>query len=200
MRIEKLNSDKIKVTLTSADLINLNIDVEQLAPDSKELHTFLFHIMETIREETGFNPYSGQIVVEAMPSSDGIIIMVSRLKTTSAQITKERFNKATSVKAKRKTSTRTEIFYFERFEDMCAAITETDEGSLAAGSLYKLNNTYCFTIKNELKHAKCIHTMYEFSAKKSAYPLQTAYIKEHGRLIAKGKDLVNMAEKIRQLT
>ncbi len=56
MRIEKLNKDKIKVTLTTAELINLDIDVKRLSPDSKELHTFLFHIMETIREETGFNP------------------------------------------------------------------------------------------------------------------------------------------------
>lgn len=53
MRIEKLNKDKIKVTLTTAELINLDIDVKRLSPDSKELHTFLFHIMETIREETG---------------------------------------------------------------------------------------------------------------------------------------------------
>ena len=52
MRIEKLNKDKIKVTLTTAELINLDIDVKRLSPDSKELHTFLFHIMETIREET----------------------------------------------------------------------------------------------------------------------------------------------------
>ena len=45
MRIEKLNKDKIKVTLTTAELINLDIDVKRLSPDSKELHTFLFHIM-----------------------------------------------------------------------------------------------------------------------------------------------------------
>lgn len=51
MRIEKLNKDKIKVTLTTAELINLDIDVKRLSPDSKELHTFLFHIMETIRKK-----------------------------------------------------------------------------------------------------------------------------------------------------
>ena len=35
--------------------------------------------METIREETGFNPYNGQVVVEATPSQDGISILVKRL-------------------------------------------------------------------------------------------------------------------------
>jgi negative regulator of genetic competence, sporulation and motility len=62
VRIEKLNKDKIKVTLTTAELINLDIDVKRLSPDSKELHTFLFHIMETIREETGFNIYSFKFI------------------------------------------------------------------------------------------------------------------------------------------
>ena len=60
MRIEKLAENKIKVTLTAADLSRLNIDIKQLTPASRELHTFLFHIMETVREETGFNPYNGQ--------------------------------------------------------------------------------------------------------------------------------------------
>ena len=51
MRIEKLNKDKIKVTLTTAELINLDIDVKSFRPIQKgELH-FLFHIMETIRKK-----------------------------------------------------------------------------------------------------------------------------------------------------
>ena len=44
MRIGKANKDKIKVTLTTAELINLDIDVKGFLPDSKELHTFLFHL------------------------------------------------------------------------------------------------------------------------------------------------------------
>lgn len=201
MRIEKLNNDKIKVTLTTSDLINLDIDVKQLAPDSKELHTFLFHIMETIREETGFNPYSGQVVVEATPSRDGISILVSRLNSNSKRITRTQFKKASSVKAKLKKSVNNEIFYFDNFDDLCSALKELESDSLLAGSLYRLNNTYCFAIKNnELSHEKCLGIMAEFSAGKSGYPLQMTYIKEHGHLIAKGSELLEMAEQIKQLT
>ena len=57
MRIEKLNKDKIKVTLTTAELINLDIDVKSFRPIQKNYIHFYFIIMETIREETGFNPY-----------------------------------------------------------------------------------------------------------------------------------------------
>lgn len=199
MRIEKLTKDKIKVTLTTSELSNLDIDVEQLGPDSKELHTFLFHIMETIREKTGFNPYSGQVVVEATPSHEGISIMVKRLKSETSKITKNQFARATSVKAKSKKESSIDIFYFEKFNDLCAALIETKRESLLESQLYRLNNTYCFMIKNEPQHTACINVMTEFSVKKSTYPLQITYIKEHGELVAKGKKLVNMAEKIRYL-
>ena len=152
MRIEKLNDDKIKVTLTTSDLINLDIDVKQLAPNSKELHTFLFHIMETIREETGFNPYSGQVVVEATPSRDGISIMVSRLNANSKRITRTQFKNASSVKTKLKKSVNNEIFYFDNFDDLCSALKELDSDSLLAGSLYRLNSTYSFAINSESAH------------------------------------------------
>ncbi len=200
MRIEKLDSGKIKVTLTTADLDSLDIDLKHLTPDSQELHTFLFNIMETIKEETGFNPYTGQVVVEATSSNDGISLLVSKMNAPTRRITKSQFDKATAVTAKQKHLSKTEIFYFDNFDDLCSALKEINTKSIMAGNLYKLNNTYCFTIISKLEYSLCINTMSEFSAKKSIYPLQITYIKEHGELVAKGKDLVNMVENIRQLT
>lgn len=199
MKIEKLNNNKIKVTLTTMDLINLDIDVEQLAPDSKELHTFLFHIMETIREETGFNPYNGQVVVEATPSREGISILVSKLCSDTKKITKERFSNAKGVKARVKNLSDAKVFYFKDFEDMCMALVEIPVSSLSGGFLYKLNNTYCFVIKNDIHSSRCSAVMAEFAAKSSEYPLQVAYIREHGRLVAKGNELVLMTREIRNL-
>lgn len=199
VKIERLNKDKVKVTLTNTDLINLDIDVERLSPNSNELHTFLFHIMETIQEETGFNPYIGQVVVEATPSRDGVSIIVSRMKTSKTRITREQFHKATAVKVKKKKAPKPEIFYFELFEDLCAALKEFEHDFLVSGSLYKLNGIYCFVIRHEAQHAKSLNTILEFSSKKSAYPLQLEYIKEHGKLVAKSRELVKMAEKIKQL-
>lgn len=199
MRIEKLNKDKIKVTLTTAELINLDIDVKRLSPDSKELHTFLFHIMETIREETGFNPYNGQVVVEATPSRDGISIMIKRLNRDSKKITKEQFEKVTSVKIKKKKQSTELVFYFETFNDMCGAICGMDRDSLANASLFKLNKTYCILIKNDNENTKGIYIIKEFAERMSIYPLQNEYIKEHALLVAKGQKLVEMAENVKRL-
>ena len=63
VQIEKENSNKIKVTLQPLDLREMNISIENLKPNSPQLNRFLYEIMEKVREETGFNPYNGQIVV-----------------------------------------------------------------------------------------------------------------------------------------
>ncbi len=199
MRIEKLTKDKIKVTLTTTDLVNLNIDIDSLEPDSKELHTFLFHIMETIREKTGFNPYSGQVVVEATPSNDGMCILISRINNMSKKISRKQFNRVSAVRAKEKATEINHVFYFDNFEDLCSALKETDKNSLKTACLYQLNNTYCFIIKHEVEHVACLSVMCEFSAKHTAYSMQPKYINEHGILVAKGVQLVNMAENLRQL-
>ena len=157
MRIEKLNKDKIKVTLTTAELINLDIDVKRLSPDSKELHTFLFHIMETIREETGFNPYNGQVVVEATPSQDGISILVKRLNKGIKKITEEQFKKVVSVKPKKKEPGTECVFYFETFNDMCGAISEMDKSILSKASLFML------VIKCKDNMDKCLYLSWRLS-------------------------------------
>lgn len=197
MRIEKLNSDKIKVTLTTADLKGFDIDIDHLTPDSNELHSFLFRIMETIHKETGFNPYSGQVVVEATPSKEGISLIIHRLGGTK-RITREEFKKANRVTARLKKKADTKIFYFHSFEDLCAAITEVSEEALGDGSLYKIDNSFYFTLRDTARHKRCTHVMMEFSSDKPSDPHIT-YIREHGILVAEGAELISLRKNIRNL-
>lgn len=199
MRIEKLNSDKVKVMLTTADLLTLDVDVSRLSPNSKELHTFLFHIMETIHKETGFDPYNGQVVVEATPLKDGISIIVSRINAVSKRITRAEFNNATSVTAHIKKHMNLAMFYFDKFEDLCAALTEISNEALRDGSLYKVDNSFCFTLRDIHKHKKSTHTMTEFSADRKRFPAHITYIQEHGKLVAEGNELIDLRKNIRNL-
>ena len=52
MKIERLDSNQIKVVITEADLKKLDTSVDELRPNSLELHTFLFKIMEQVKIET----------------------------------------------------------------------------------------------------------------------------------------------------
>ena len=198
MRIDKLSNDRIKVTLTTTDLIKLDIDVNDLSPENEALHSFLFHIMETVREETGFNPYSGQVVVEATPSNEGIILLVSKMKGSRQSAVDIR--KGVSVKARRKRTETPALFYFKNFDDLCSGMCLLEEAELSGCALYKIGDTFCFSIKVPSAFKRCVAVMSEFAEKCSKYPAQLEYIKEHGELVARGEALVNMARNIRHLT
>ena len=87
MRIEKLNSNKVRVTLTGDDLVGFDINAERLSKNSAELHNFLFKIMDTVHKETGFNPHNGQVVVEAQSAGDGMTIVISKINSCGRGVT-----------------------------------------------------------------------------------------------------------------
>ena len=206
MQIEKLEDNKIQVILTTADLTSMNIDINSLSGESVELNAFLFNIMERIREETGFNPYGGQVLMEAMPiGDDGISILVSKVHSHSGRITKTQFKRLRGVRVKHEErddidpEAGAEVFYIETFDDVCAVLTELNAKTLAVSSLYKVESMYGFlAVKNE-RTARDIELLSEFSYRQSYYPLQEVYIREHGELIAAGKRLVTMAKGVKEL-
>ncbi len=205
MQIEKLEENKIQVTLTTADLSNMNIDINSLSSESVELNAFLFHIMERVKEETGFNPYGGQVLMEAMPlGDDGISILVSKIHT--GRITRTQYKRLRAVRARETAdaedmdpSAKADVFYIETFDDVCAALTQIGYKTLAVSALYRVESMYGFLAVKTPKTARDVEMLSEFACRQSYYPLQEVYIREHGELIASGKRLVSMAKGVRDL-
>lgn len=198
MRIERLKGNRVRVTVTAADLMGLNINIEQLRPNSKELHAFLFNIMETIKEETDFNPYNGQVVVEAMPSSDGISIIVSKIHEGAVK---------TPIKAKGRIKSVTPhikksppgIFFFEEMDDLCGALVRLEESVLLKSKLYKSDKGYFFILPNAARFSNACGVLAEFSQRQIRRTLQEKFICEHYTPIANAESLVTMAEGIKKL-
>lgn len=200
MRIERLTDNRIKVTLTAADLTNLDISINQLTPNSKELHTFLFHIMETVREETGFNPYSGQVVVEATPSGGGISILISKLNCEKERITREQFRKISSIKPKIKNKAiALDTYYFDSFDDLCGALLRMEDGAVQNGKLYRFESEYCLILKNGKNFRQSSYALSEYSKKRAVNVLNAEHIMEHWTLIAAGERLRTMVDGIVKL-
>lgn len=198
MRIIRLSDSKVQVTLTTADLVGLDVDIDELKPNSKELHSFLFNIMETINEETDFNPYNGQVVVEAMPSSEGICIIVSKIHMLRTDCEKKPNRKIKSITPHIKKDTGY-TFYIDNIDNVCSVLKETNDAALVDSALYKLDGKYCYILKNVKKHSSAFGVLVEFSSKHSSRPMQTDFIAEHGTLIAKSDSLIRMADGVRQL-
>lgn len=194
MRIEKIEGNKIRVTLFQEDLDNYNINVKMLRPDSPQLHTFLFKIMERVKRETGFNPYTGQIVVEATPSPDGIVLVVTKISEHKPKDLQ--FKRGVRVKAVRKAKPKKRIYYFESFLDLCAAFEHVQGEILGKCRLYCTGER--FYIVSEYQPAQ-YDRITEFGTLIGHGQVTEAFLAEHGRLIAQGEGLWEMARNVKNL-
>lgn len=207
MKIEKLAENKIVVTLTSDDLNGLNINIHSLHDDKGTLNKFLIHVMEVIREETDFNPYNGQVVVEACSISEGLMITVSKLKENVKELARKALKDSKNIKVNAKIKPkRTESFYFDKFTDLCNALIRIESTLYNKCEIYKFNGTYClllccdrFTLENKDTYMRIACVLAEYSRRSSMHSRQYCHIKEHGELIASGDKLVSMINGLKKI-
>lgn len=194
MKIEKLDGNKVKVDVTSDDLLNLNLNVDSLTPDSPELHAFLFQIMEKVKKETGFNPYSGQIVVEATPTGEGITLMVTRI---GRQLQKKKTSYK-KVRAVKKVPAREDrVYAFEVFDELCEAVKAADEALFLHGALYEYRKVHYLILENIDDRA---HALFSEFCTRWMYPAHFRYfLEEHAKRVAHGDSLQTLVRGIKNL-
>lgn len=194
LRIERLEGNKIKVTLSSADLLDYNINVKTLRPDSPQLHTFLFKIMERVQRETGFNPYTGQVVVEATPSSEGIVLVVTKISEEQPAAPKPPKSRR-HVRAVKKAAPQKRIYCMGTFDDICALFEAVDIALLLECRLYAMEGKF-YIVSEAAEHRAVLS---EFGSALRHDAMTEAFLEEHGRLAAKGGALWKMAHRIKNL-
>ena len=197
MQIEKETSNKIKIILKAIDLEEMNVSVESLQKSSPELHDFLHEIMERIQKETGFNPYDGQIMVEAFPFGEGIILTVTRLLQTkkTPPIDTKKIKRVRAVP--RDSSQKNTAYGFASFDDFCKAMTLLNKKTLKSCEYFKLKKTDILLTGFLPLADRCILKEYSSLTKKSS--VMQSYLKEHANFIASGDELICMAKGISQL-
>ena len=194
VQIEKENANKIRVILKPLDLREMNINIENLKPNSPQLNRFLYEIMERVREETGFNPYNGQIVVEAVPRDEGIVLTVTRLvppdtPTAKSAVKKGKFRAVTKKHSESKTA-----FFFDAFEDLCKELTMLSESTLKKSDYYSMGKSNILVICGAAKREKYILKEYASEFKNGI--IFESHLKEYAKHVAGGDKLVSMAEGI----
>ncbi len=191
MRIERLEGNrKIRVLLSEDDLNEMNINIKRMTPDSPELHRFLFRIMEYIKRETGFVAEHGQVMVEASPQHNGVILTVTRIEQRS-EIARRNIK---SVRARRKIRKQTGfICRFYDFDAMCRYFAASDLSEDFCGSLYEY--------ENEFYLSSCVYPKYitEFAEMTDRGIEGELFFKEHGKLVAEGEGLKVMIENVKNL-
>ena len=151
MKFEKLNENKIRITLTIQDLAEKEIDFHVFMSNSAEAQDVLLDMLEQAKKETGFDPEDYNLKVEALVMADtNFIFTITKLPPEEkSKISKRKF----TVKRKNIVPSSTQAVYcFNSFDDF--------------------NDFLVFLSKNTLfnykKLAKSI-TLYEYKEKYYGY-------------------------------
>lgn len=169
MKFEKLNENKIRITLNNQDLAEKHIDFHSFMSNSQESQNLFLDMLDEAEKKVGFITKDYKIRIEALAMSDGnFILTITRFGKNIENDVKT--SKMRKVKIKRKNLDMTSkqlIYKFDSFDDFCKLsnfISKLDNFTSIAKTtiLYFYNNTYylCFSdINTEHKHIKHLYSL-----------------------------------------
>ncbi len=184
MKIEKLNEDKIKITLSTDDLAERNIDIQSFIYNSPESQDLFWDMMQEAEQKYGFNIDESMIYVEAASTGAGIFTLTVTKTTGSLNLptskNKTKLKKGNFKLKRKNTSIHLEnlVYLFNSFDDICEFCSVVDCSKIEENSLYKLNEQYYLKVSH-----MPYNSILEFATLVNNPELTYAKIKEYGTTI-----------------
>lgn len=150
MRIEKINENKIKVTISLNDLEERNIDLDSINYNSPVAQELFWDMMEQAEIQFGFSASDSQLAIEAVPDDgESFVVIITKLDEDGdfesiQKYIKNKFKK-TDLRSKKKGSkicSSIVIYSFDNFDDLCVLSNRLRNIYTGESTLYKLKNTY----------------------------------------------------------
>lgn len=198
MRFEKLNENKIRITLNNQDLIEKNIDFHSFMSNSIESQDLFFYMLDEAEKEIGFITKNYSIRIEALAVSGGdFIFTVTRSLPES-----EKSNVKKKVQIKRKKSNLQSdnlVYSFNSFDDYCYFLQFLNNNNFSINNiaknicLYEYKNTYyltflCINLAYP-KLKKLFSSITEFATYVNSSNLFIRKLNESGKIIMKNNAL-----------
>ena len=81
MKIEKLNENQIRCTLTAEDLASMKLKLSELAYGSKRAQELFRRMMQEARAQCGFDAENVPLMIEAIPmKADSLVLIVTKIE------------------------------------------------------------------------------------------------------------------------
>jgi adapter protein MecA 1/2 len=154
MKIEKINENMIRVTISYSDLIERNVDLNALNCNTPAAQEFLWDLMEQAEEQLGFSLTDSQLIIEPVPDSDdGFVITITRIDEDGEfesihKYIKSKMRKSDlRVKKKsRRVSSPLLIYSFRSLDDICELADKLDMHYSGESTLYRCRQTYYLSL------------------------------------------------------
>jgi adapter protein MecA 1/2 len=140
MRLERLNSDKIKIFLTFDDLSERGISKEEIWQDLPKVHQLFRDMMLEANDELGFKA-DGPIAVEVFSlPAQGMVVIVSKGMKESDFLDDDDDD---YIEMQVTVDESSDVFYeFSTFEDVIALSGRLHPLSITGGTLYSFNDRF----------------------------------------------------------
>lgn len=154
MKIEKLNEDKIRITLNMEDLKENDIDFQTFMSNSIESQELFMNMLDKAEKEVGFITEDYRIMIEALAMTNGnFVLTVTRLPEKQKNTYKKKKlnikRKSTQIDSKKA------IYCFDSFDEFCeyCKFIQSDtlkivEELAECISLYEYHNKYYLIFNN----------------------------------------------------
>ena len=105
MKIEKLNDNQIRCTLTHADLADRQIKISELVCGGEKAKSLFHDMMQKAHSEFGFEAEDTPLMIEAVPaSSDSIVLIITKVDDPEELETKfSKFGASINLENKKRT-------------------------------------------------------------------------------------------------
>lgn len=191
MKFEKVNNDKIKITLSHDDLEANDIDYHSFMSDSSETRSLFLSVLDKAERDYGFSTDNYQLKVETIALENGTFILTITRSRGASEPPKKRLRVS---RKKPNISSQSLIYRFNNFEDLCSFSNSLPKYILLdlkiitkTNTLYLYNNKYYLVfdrINIDYPDLKVLYSsITEFATYIQFSNVFVAKMKESGKLI-----------------
>lgn len=177
MKFEKLNENKIRIIVSTQDLIDQHVDFHSFMSSSLESQDIFLDILDKAEKEIGFVTKNYKVRIEALAvNNDDFVFTVTRL---SEKLEKEpvKHSKLTFKRKKAISPTKGQSIYrFSSFEDFCNFTTSIKKSSIKNITnssksiiLYTYKDNFYLVFSNINSEYKYLHKLFSIITEFSTY-------------------------------
>jgi len=189
MRIEKVNENVLRVTITLNDLEERNIDLGSLNYNSPAAQELFWDMMEKAEEEYGFASGNSQLIFEASPENEaGFIVTITKVDADGEFESIQKYIKSKyknsdlrQKKKKSKVCSALKIYCFNSIDDLCKLSKRIASFYKGESSVFKCKTSYYLLLTGcSISSASLDILMCEYSTQIGNASFFEGYLNEYG--------------------
>ena len=192
MRIERIDENKIKVTVGSDDIRMWNVDLKNFTDNTPEAQDMFCFVLKQAEQDVNFTVGKAQLLVETMPAGEeGFVLIISRLEDADElsqalvragrQIRQAEFK----VRKRHRIAPLLRIFKFGDFEDVCRGVAEIRELYMGTSRLTKYQGEFYLEMVpiDSFGFFEIENILSEFAEKNKRPLFMQGVLSEHGKVM-----------------